>query len=80
MSPPRQWRERQFSRRLCSHRHIDLCEGRRLDGIYVNNQLNYVVNGAKLNTSVTLNPGSYDTVVQSGITAAGARTSTLNHS
>jgi len=33
-------------------------------GIYVNNQLNYVVSGAKLNTSVTLNPGTYDTVVQ----------------
>jgi hypothetical protein len=33
-------------------------------GIYVNNKLNYVVSGAKLNTSVTLTPGSYDTVVQ----------------
>ena len=33
-------------------------------GIYVNNQLNYVVNGANLNTAVTLNPGTYDTVVQ----------------
>lgn len=33
-------------------------------GIYVNNQLNYVVNGAKLNTNVGLTPGSYDTVVQ----------------
>jgi hypothetical protein len=33
-------------------------------GIYVNNHLNYVVNGAKLNTNVTLTPGKYDTVVQ----------------
>ena len=33
-------------------------------GIYVNNNLNYVVQGSKLNTSVTLTPGSYDTVVQ----------------
>jgi hypothetical protein len=33
-------------------------------GIYVNNQLNYVISGAKLNTSLTLTPGTYDTVVQ----------------
>ncbi len=33
-------------------------------GIYVNNNLTYVVGGAKLNTTVTLNPGTYDTVVQ----------------
>jgi hypothetical protein len=33
-------------------------------GIYVNNQLNYVVNGARLNTSLTLTSGTYDTVVQ----------------
>jgi hypothetical protein len=33
-------------------------------GIYVNNQLNYVGSGAKLNTSLTLTPGAYDTVVQ----------------
>jgi hypothetical protein len=33
-------------------------------GVYVNNQLNYVVNGAKLNTSLALTPGTYDTVVQ----------------
>jgi hypothetical protein len=33
-------------------------------GVYVNNQLNYVSSGAKLNTSLTLTPGSYDTVVQ----------------
>jgi len=33
-------------------------------GIYVNNQLNFVSAGAKLNTSLTLTPGTYDTVVQ----------------
>jgi hypothetical protein len=33
-------------------------------GIYVNNQLNYVVDGATLNASLTLYPGTYDTVVQ----------------
>lgn len=33
-------------------------------GVYVNNQLNVVQNGAKLNTSLTLTPGTYDTVVQ----------------
>ena len=33
-------------------------------GVYVNNKLNYVVNGASLNTSISLTPGAYDTVVQ----------------
>ncbi len=33
-------------------------------GIYVNNTLKYVVNGASLNTELTLNPGTYNTVVQ----------------
>ena len=33
-------------------------------GIYVNNQLSYVGQGAKVNTSLTLPPGNYDTVVQ----------------
>jgi hypothetical protein len=33
-------------------------------GVYVNNKLNYTVQGSKLNTSVTLSPGKYDTVVQ----------------
>jgi hypothetical protein len=33
-------------------------------GVYVNNKLNYVVNGAKLNTSIILSAGAYDTVVQ----------------
>jgi len=33
-------------------------------GVYVNNQLNFVSSGAKLNTSLKLTPGTYDTVVQ----------------
>jgi hypothetical protein len=33
-------------------------------GVYVNNQLKYVVGGAKLNTNLTLTAGNYDTVVQ----------------
>ena len=33
-------------------------------GIYVNNQLQYQVNGNRLNTTLSLAPGSYDTVVQ----------------
>jgi len=33
-------------------------------GVYVNNQLNFVGKGAKLNTSLTLTPGTYDTVMQ----------------
>ena len=33
-------------------------------GVYVNNQLQFVENGAKLNTSLTLTAGTYDTVVQ----------------
>lgn len=33
-------------------------------GIYVNNTLDYVVNGASMNTELTLNPGTYNTVVQ----------------
>lgn len=33
-------------------------------GIYISNQLNYVVSGAKLNTNLTLTAGTYDTVVQ----------------
>jgi hypothetical protein len=41
-------------------------------GIYVNNQLNYVVMGAKLNTSLTLSPGTYDTVVEEWDFCGGA--------
>jgi len=33
-------------------------------GVYVNSKLNYVVQGSKLNTSLNLSPGKYDTVVQ----------------
>jgi hypothetical protein len=33
-------------------------------GIYVNNVLKYVVQGNKLNTSLSFEPGTYDTVVQ----------------
>jgi len=33
-------------------------------GIYVDNTLVYVVNGASLNTNLSLNPGSYNTVVE----------------
>lgn len=33
-------------------------------GVYVNNQLTYVANGASLATSLALYPGTYDTVVQ----------------
>ena len=45
-------------------------------GIYVNNQLNYVVNGTKLNTTLTLTPGTYDTVVQEWDNCGG---STFQH-
>ena len=41
-------------------------------GIYVNNQLNYVVMGASLNTSLTLPPGTYDTVVEEWDFCGGA--------
>ena len=33
-------------------------------GIYINNKLTYVVNGASLNTYLSFSPGSYGTVVQ----------------
>ncbi len=41
-------------------------------GIYVNNQLKYVVNGASLNTSLTFTPGTYDTVVEEWDFCGGA--------
>ena len=41
-------------------------------GIYVNNQLTYVSNGAYLNTSLTLYPGTYDTVVEMWDRCGGA--------
>ena len=41
-------------------------------GIYVNNTLTYAVNATSLNTSITLNPGSYYTVVQEWDNCGGA--------
>jgi hypothetical protein len=41
-------------------------------GIYVNNALEYVVNGASLNTSWPLNPGTYGTVVEEWDYCGGA--------
>jgi len=41
-------------------------------GIYVNNQLTYVVNGTSLNTKLTLSPGSYNTVVEEWDYCGGA--------
>ena len=45
-------------------------------GVYVNNKLNYVVSGAKLNTNISMAPGSYDTVVQEWDNCGG---STFKH-
>jgi phospholipase C len=41
-------------------------------GVYVNNQLTYVVNAASLNTTLSLNPGTYDTVVEEWDHCGGA--------
>ena len=41
-------------------------------GIYVDNQLVYVVNGASLNTNWPLNPGTYNTVVEEWDYCGGA--------
>jgi phospholipase C len=41
-------------------------------GIYVNNKLTYVVNGASLNTALSLNPGPYNTVVEEWDRCGGA--------
>jgi hypothetical protein len=41
-------------------------------GIYVNNQLTYVVNGTSLNTKLTLSPGTYNTVVEEWDYCGGA--------
>jgi hypothetical protein len=41
-------------------------------GIYVNNQLTYTANGASLNTNLTLNPGTYNTVVEEWDNCGGA--------
>ncbi len=41
-------------------------------GIYVNNKLTYVVNGAKLSTTLSLAPGTYSTVVEEWDHCGGA--------
>jgi hypothetical protein len=43
-------------------------------GIYVNNNRDYVVAGASLNTTLTLNPGTYNTVVEEWDGCGGAAT------
>jgi len=47
-------------------------------GIYVNNQLTYVVNGATLNTQLTLAPGAEHTVVEEWDKCGGAAYTTIN--
>lgn len=47
-------------------------------GIYVNNNLVYVVPGAKLNTQLSLNPGVQHTVVEEWDNCGGATYSTVN--
>jgi hypothetical protein len=41
-------------------------------GIYVSNQLNYVVNGTSLNTNLELYPGTYNTIVEEWDNCGGA--------
>lgn len=47
-------------------------------GIYVNNQLEYVVKGAALNTQMSLSPGTQYTVVQEWDNCGGAATVPVN--
>jgi phospholipase C len=47
-------------------------------GIYVDNVRKYVVNGASLNTTLALNPGSYGTVVQEWDKCGGSTTATID--
>ena len=47
-------------------------------GIYVNNNLQYVVNSNSLNTQLSFNPGSYNTVVQEWDNCGGAATTPIN--
>jgi phospholipase C len=47
-------------------------------GIYVNNQLIYVVNGTQLNTTITLSPGHEHTVVEEWDNCGGATYTTIN--
>src|SRR5882724_6109784 len=41
-------------------------------GVYINDQLTYVVNGASLNTNLSLNTGTYKTVVEEWDYCGGA--------
>lgn len=47
-------------------------------GVYVNNQLKYVAYGNSLNTSVSLSPGAYNTVVQDWDYCGGSATHAVN--
>ena len=47
-------------------------------GIYVNNTREYVVNGASLNTTLTLSAGTYNTVVQEWDKCGGSTTETID--
>ena len=47
-------------------------------GIYINNQLKYLVNGASLNTPLSLSPGNYNAVVQEWDYCGGATSTSLN--
>ncbi len=47
-------------------------------GIYVNNKLDYTANGTSLNTSLTLSPGQYNTVVQEWDYCGGSTTATVD--
>jgi hypothetical protein len=47
-------------------------------GIYVNNQLEYVVSGAKLNTQLALSPGAQRTVVEEWDNCGGASVAPVN--
>lgn len=46
-------------------------------GVYINDKLTYVVNGTSLNTKLTLNPGSYKTVVEEWDYCGGATFTTV---
>jgi acid phosphatase len=47
-------------------------------GIYVNNVLKYVVNGAQLNTTIVMSPGAEHTVVEEWDYCGGAAFTTIN--
>jgi phospholipase C len=47
-------------------------------GIYVDNKLTYVVNGASLNTTIALSPGQYSTVVEEWDQCGGATYTPVN--